>query len=88
MDRKSTKLPEMNAQPDPSHSIRAISVKNHTHSLAMDNDDAISAISNEWSIALLESRDVTHQVGLAAINNHTGRITLTQVNYLLCDIRH
>ncbi|TIB38854.1 hypothetical protein E3P83_03791 [Wallemia ichthyophaga] len=81
MDRKSTKLPEMNAQPDPSHSIRAISVKNHTHSLAMDDDDAISAISNEWSIALLESRDVTHQVGLAAINNHTD----TPCTILVCN---
>ncbi|TIB80971.1 hypothetical protein E3Q22_01587 [Wallemia mellicola] len=37
-------------------------------------------VCNEWTISLLESRDVTHQVGLAAINNNTGRITLTQVD--------
>ncbi|TIC15547.1 hypothetical protein E3Q15_01402 [Wallemia mellicola] len=36
-------------------------------------------VCNEWTISLLESRDVTHQVGLAAINNNTGRITLTQI---------
>ncbi|TIC02511.1 hypothetical protein E3Q10_01607 [Wallemia mellicola] len=48
-------------------------------------------VCNEWTISLLESRDVTHQVGLAAINNNTGRITLTQnacanYNYVDCGL--
>lgn len=80
MGRKST---EISSQVLPSQSNRATSVKKNTHSLAVDDDDSICGISNEWTIALLESRDVTHQVGLAAVNNHTGRIALTQVDYLI-----
>ncbi|TIC12357.1 hypothetical protein E3Q14_01794 [Wallemia mellicola] len=47
----------------------------HSNRTSLDFADD-TPVCNEWTISLLESRDV----GLAAINNNTGRITLTQVD--------
>lgn len=78
-------------------------MKNKKRSISNNNSDIISLSTldvrpssvdsecrdgdRDYIISILESRDVTHQVGIAAINNTTGRLSLTQVSHYLQKFR-